>query len=91
MTVAAQMVNLAGTAELKLVEAVAGAMPSGQVRRLPTLQSLHASYRMVLLLIYYVCRQQNTFIKTDDSAIIDRRSEQLWLPGICQSATQQRS
>lgn len=31
MAVSAQLVNLSSKAELKLVEAVAGAMPSGQV------------------------------------------------------------
>lgn len=33
MAVSAQLVNLSSKAELKLVEAVAAAMPSGQVRR----------------------------------------------------------
>ena len=45
MPKSAYLVNLSGTAELKLVEAVAAAMPSGQVR--PSTTALVAHYSFV--------------------------------------------
>lgn len=56
----AYLVNLSGTAELKLVEAVAAAMPSGQVRRLHQQQRAHYSklqLRMIRLRVLVVPRE----------------------------------